>query len=495
MNEKQLQKENAEEVLNYYLNYSYFSEINEDFHEAFAEFYDINVIDFVELEKYGYTLQESMEISFIFSDFNYTINDFKIFFDIYKDYDTLLNNVYQFENMIKQFIVSEKNYLKYKNLLLDGHKSENINKFFILMETLNLSPDLYIKINDFNNKIIFNTNDEIVIGELKELSDFYYVNSDMFIRYCVENNLISKDIEEKIIRYFKTNSKIGIINENDDDEILSKDKLDKIEKDELNIENSESLKSMAAGSSTVYIEYNNNVEGLINSPYKYFDSDSENIDLTSGELVYKRLDIAIPGRNGLNLTIGSLYRSNDAIFEETTGTVDSYYKPIMHTVSATAYSVRIYLIETSYVNGVKVVNSKIESLSGFSSIEDALNAYINYSNGNLWLYGLEIERFVITPYAIDKEVIVGYENKLTIEYNNSLNQITYNEKYHGIGAGWQLMFDWIGNRNGTTYLNIDGSAYKFVNTPTIGDSNLEDYTKKDLRLEIEQNAFNHNGKY
>ena len=70
-------------------------------------------------------------------------------------------------------------------------------------------------------------------------------------------------------------------------------------------------------------------------------------------------------------------------------------------------------------------------------------------------------------------------------YQNTYKYDTYTQKYGNIGVGWIWDFPYIENCDEYLHLS-NGSIYKIEMTSTVGDSNLKDYTLKDLRIEVDR---------
>ncbi|NLC67448.1 MAG: hypothetical protein GX754_01390 [Clostridiaceae bacterium] len=89
--------------------------------------------------------------------------------------------------------------------------------------------------------------------------------------------------------------------------------------------------------------------------------------------------------------------------------------------------------------------------------------------------------------------VIDYENSYLYweyEYINETKPNTYTELHNNLGSGWSLGFSSIEINNGKKYLHLsNGESYEINITSTAGDSNLKNYTLRDIRLENDSGSF------
>ncbi len=84
----------------------------------------------------------------------------------------------------------------------------------------------------------------------------------------------------------------------------------------------------------------------------------------------------------------------------------------------------------------------------------------------------------------------------SINYSNTTTPDTYTELHNDVGSGWEFNLSSIENlSDGSKYLHLsNGSAYKINITATAGDSNLDKYLLKDMRLETDSGSYSNGQK-
>ena len=197
----------------------------------------------------------------------------------------------------------------------------------------------------------------------------------------------------------------------------------------------------------------------------------------------------LSGRNGLDLNIGIKYDSSlSNMYKEiySTGYYMSYYAVYAERVSI--------LIEVDDYGKENILeadvgeNKLIGNYNTMQEAEDAFNYYDELYSGIFLIPGRDNQFYRITYNGTIEEYHETYS------YNDILPD-TYEEVHNNFGTGWSLSFSSIEIDNGNQYLHLsDGRVYKYVPTSITDDSNLDKYTLKDIKLEVDKGSYSNGQK-
>ena len=230
------------------------------------------------------------------------------------------------------------------------------------------------------------------------------------------------------------------------------------------------------------------LDKYVTAPFSYDSSHGESINLNSGDLTYLTADAAIPGVNGLDLTLARRYDSGKSMVYEP-GVSEKWVWVL--------YGYKLYL-EQKYFDITTGAEVSFGSVNGYYSQD--IYSYIDVAILAMCMTGDHVYYYV-TPdgvtHALKRKTSASlFEIGDYIVNQNNTNLTppnAYTDTGLGLGSGWSFAFSSIEFTSGKkTYLHTaEGGTYQYEPTSAAGDSNLKDYTLGDLRLEKESGG--HNG--
>ncbi|WP_427340070.1 hypothetical protein [Caloranaerobacter sp. DY30410] len=229
---------------------------------------------------------------------------------------------------------------------------------------------------------------------------------------------------------------------------------------------------MAEGTTEEPVVEEVDYQKYFNAPYNIKEDSREHITPNNGNLEYENNILSLPGRNGLNLNIIIRYKAQDGELYEPDYDIDVDYD----------YKVKKY--ETQYWSnwiGTEIYKPKklisSQNCETYTRAKNSAKAWANssYIEQDHWEDGTDL--IVVREAEIIKYLDYRRET-------NIINKNTYTELRNNLGLGWSLGFSSIKIDGSNKYLHLgNGQVYKIKITPTIGDSNLDKYTLKDMRIE------------
>lgn len=203
-----------------------------------------------------------------------------------------------------------------------------------------------------------------------------------------------------------------------------------------------------------------------NNP-KYSDRNGqvETIDPITGSLILKQNDISLPGKDGLDLNIGRIYRSSQ---DEYVKRVSLYYES-----TTTVIYVQGYFLDVTFLRDGKTNYNSIGPLGTYA---EAYARYLEYKSMT------DVDK-VDLIYGIREQS----QPTSTLVVDNGTDKYEYNKTRYYLGAGWSLAFPsvQIEVENDTKYLYYhdgSGNTYKVSKTEDTGNSNLEGYQGNDVKF-------------
>lgn len=206
-----------------------------------------------------------------------------------------------------------------------------------------------------------------------------------------------------------------------------------------------------------------------NPKYAVNENTQENIDPITGILSLSETDLTLPGKDGMDLTIGRNYNSSRDECERRVEIVNeqgSYY----YTVSG----YNVYVIFENYMNRI-----------GTYSTEAAANEVRDYY--------MKCVKGVRVAYTwLEEEVNVGYYTD--IKTYNYVDKYSYDKTRYNLGAGWAFSFpsvEIVKHSDGTYryYHDENGEVYSISSIEETGKSNLEGYQGSDVKFLKDQGSY------
>jgi RHS repeat-associated protein len=216
-----------------------------------------------------------------------------------------------------------------------------------------------------------------------------------------------------------------------------------------------------------------NINQINNPKYANRSNTTETIDPITGNLILREADLSLPGKEGLDLTIGRVYNSAQDEFEKRVSVTSSSSS---YTQTYTGYVVVVLFYNES--DGTVYTNT----IGTFSDYEAAVDIYYYYANNVV----------NCVPLYIQERTTITYYTDYIITTKNYPDKYSYYKTRYNLGAGWSFSFPsvQIEDYNGQKYMYYHdgtGAVYKIMGTVDAGGSNLEGYEGKDVKF-VEDNG-------
>ncbi|MFW6015780.1 MAG: hypothetical protein ACOCRK_05035, partial [bacterium] len=180
------------------------------------------------------------------------------------------------------------------------------------------------------------------------------------------------------------------------------------------------------------------------SPYEsYMNKNIEYISKPSGNLIFKTTDFTLKGRNGLDLVIGRIYDTNDAVWEDIArqdGDIDQVDKPYLS--FGIGWTLNIPRIESQedkqYVffedgssyqlkwnDGNSLEHHKGHHFSGNKSKDNNgnLRIYITQKNGKVYTFNSKGQLIYITDKTGENQISFEYSDKKITRIIDTLHRV------------------------------------------------------------------------
>jgi len=217
----------------------------------------------------------------------------------------------------------------------------------------------------------------------------------------------------------------------------------------------------------------------INNPkYANRSNTVETIDPITGNLLIQETDLSLPGKDGMDLSIGRVYNSAQDEFEKKVSVTSSSSS---YTQTYTGYVVLVLFFNES--NGTTYTNT----IGTFTNYDDAADVYIYYRDNVV----------NCIPVRIYEQTSITYYTDYTITTKNYPDKYSYYKTRYNLGAGWSFSFPSVQleDYNGQKYMyyhDETGAVYKVIGTSDTSGTNLDGYEGKDVKF-IEDNGSYING--
>ena len=230
----------------------------------------------------------------------------------------------------------------------------------------------------------------------------------------------------------------------------------------------------------------------ITPPYSISNAYDEDIDTSTGAITLKQTDISLKGRNGLDFSLTRYYTQNNSALYEPYATSSAIYGNVLAgycvDTKVTVYTCVNGIVVSSYVaySDTYIANSYSDAQNISSNINSIPDEYgSEYYSTRHQAYVYDVTSYSAgSPYAYYVQACTGYS------YSNNLNNVTSNEKYSSLGAGWAFDLPYIENMSGYLYLNY-GSAgtWQIDFGSSTGQSHLKNYPLIDMKLNKDNQTY------
>ena len=159
----------------------------------------------------------------------------------------------------------------------------------------------------------------------------------------------------------------------------------------------------------------------------------EMIDPQSGSLMLRHLDLALPGKDGLDLNIARIYKSAESEVGNKKVDVTSSSSTTTFTTTQFVTPVIGYDMELDIYFGV--------TLGPFNDATTALIAGLSIvENGNS-------QRFIYIDFSVQQHTTIYYHTTYTVTTRTAAEPNTYSRARYDLGHGWSLAFPSLQNEN------------------------------------------------
>ena len=243
----------------------------------------------------------------------------------------------------------------------------------------------------------------------------------------------------------------------------------------------------------------------------YAVNDADNVNMSTGEVTYQNIDVVIPGRNGLDLVIGHRYKSSEANLFNPKITSSIHGVNVLNgqpfqDVYVVAWDTYYYIPSSGGYQIVDMDQGPYAKVFLASEYDDYLDfrdeiiyaknhptTFPNFNGTGQTAYfhiGVINYEFFPLEYWINNGKLQYFLNI----YESGQTENTHLNDLYALGNGWGFMFssiETVDTRTQSKVLHLsDGRSFTVNITPTLGDSNLKNYTLSDLRLEQEAGGYN-----
>ncbi|MDO8685490.1 MAG: hypothetical protein Q7J78_02335 [Clostridiales bacterium] len=228
-----------------------------------------------------------------------------------------------------------------------------------------------------------------------------------------------------------------------------------------------------------------------NPPFSISEAVDESISPATGNLVIRQTDLALKGKNGLNLEISRYYSLQESNLKEPyVGLVEvdeivtGYL--VEGEVTIETYTIGGTLLSTDYdtYSDATIYEQQQEAADTASAYNSGVYDSVRYQGG--YVIHTHFHNFT-TSYVEDVEQ--------TEAYGTLPARMTYADSRFDIGAGWFLDFPMIELRGIYQYLHYGSKGTWLIEfTAATDDSNLKDYELKDMVIEPDNGSFTYNSR-
>lgn len=220
----------------------------------------------------------------------------------------------------------------------------------------------------------------------------------------------------------------------------------------------------------------------VNNPQIAGNADlSESIDPSSGSLRLRQTDIALPGRDGLDLVLGTMYNSSDAYCSSKKANLE--------------YVNRQYQTYERWYAKVTVWNYSTSAWEVWASnaYEDEVEATIVADNTKKALQANQYPGYAFFFYQITHEGNLVTKNNWQWRIMSSIDSKTYLKTRYDLGAGWSFSLPSV--QIETTdpphkyFHDGSGACYEIILSSDPNSSNLADYQSKNARFQEDNGGY------
>lgn len=206
----------------------------------------------------------------------------------------------------------------------------------------------------------------------------------------------------------------------------------------------------------------------------------EMIDPQSGSLILRQLDLALPGRDGLDLNLARVYESAESEVGDKKVSVSS--SSSTSTYHSTQYVVAMLAFDFDEEEFVTV------QFGPFSTVDDAWDAaeyILQFQNA---------EDILFLDYIIFENTTIYYHTTYTVTTRTEAEPNTYSRTRYDLGQGWSLAFPSLqieteSGQNYYYYHDGTGASYRVRFTDSVNGV-IEKYPRTDVLFQKDAGTYN-----
>lgn len=434
-----------------------FSELKSEEQKLITSFYQVTNQLMLDCELRGMSLLDSVQAAPRINQFGISLDEFTTLHERIGELSKLDIILNENQTFLRNYAVTDNAKPIILELLIEGYKSVTIYFAYkvnqaldIPMTSLVLGQELLTE-NQLDN-----------LGELSEaeeeavrkIASVFIVNLSTLQSYKETAGITWVELEETLRKYLANQGGEGQ-------------------------QGSDQIK--AAGAASIpEVKYDKYVQ----APFS-LNNGNESVEAGTGNLKYSFNNYTLSGKNGMDVQLGIYYDSSDAGLNDP----DFYYSSSSYIDYDYEVSGRVeaYFSSPGVGTGRWYYYDEAPSVIGvyetFTEADNAAGTYARIETiPNKIGDGTDLIKMYI---ATVKAKYDPSDSWVSTTQRDELISNTYSELQSNIGSGWSLGFSSIeSDSRGSKYLHLSrGEKYKINITSTVGDSNLEKYTLKNIRLE------------
>jgi|GEM_PF-1196244 len=423
---------------------------------------DIDPEVFRELMSYDFYITQVIEIAKVVKKYGLTDRELETYISALEKSDNMDREIHLALYFKDKEANTKTGIDEIKDLILKGYSMDNIRPAFRVAKTLNTDTEPFV-LKDTKKTI--NINSVKIDNRIKEKEKKSI--EKVLSRYRIDEAAL---IETMVSQAVTGDTLISNISKAEESRGISSDM-------------TLAASSVAAlRSSEDFIDTKDSYNTYYNPPFYYRENNNEYISPSSGELIYERTDVKIPGRNGLNLNVTLRYNSGKAGMKQPLNNTERNYD----TTNTVTPDDKHYEIGTgwsfnfSYLRIFEVASYPRDIEVHLGSGEVLLAGRSGSSSGN---YYYEFEQYDAKDVSLVLDSSYTYFDNYSQLNSNSQYAIVYKdgrrELFNDIGLlvaikdryGNIIKFDYDWNETYNEPIYVNDKLIKYPLVKKITDSN------------------------
>ncbi|GLX65669.1 S8 family serine peptidase [Paenibacillus glycanilyticus] len=444
-----------------------FSKFTESEQEEISDFFQVSKELLLQGEKSGVTLIQSIQIATRVEEYKLPYEEVKQLILEHEDLKELDVQVQSYNQFLQRYNVDFQYINEIKSLFLTGYQFHNVYAAYVM----GISSGLPISSLVLKNHNEAETDLQLIKLELPE--DEYSIVERIVKQYPTKLQIIQSELENSKSTWADIENKI---------QNTVKLLTTKIT-EEQPAKTSTTTSTLQTETPEEVVDYNK----YLQAPFNLAQNRNETVQAGTGSLEYDQTNYQLSGRNGLDLTLQVRYNSSESNIYEADYWSSSYTDYDYKVIGGALAYWENWIGTDRYPSG----DIPSSTLGVYETLEDAVTvaaiyADQDYTINDYWEDGTDLK---INYYSV---IVEQYDptDSYSSTGNTKIND-TYTELQSNIGSGWTFGFSSIEiDKNDNKYLHLaSGGIFKIKITSAEGDSNLENYKLKDIRLEPDNGTY------